>query len=145
MATALAMLIKFLSFCVLGSTVTFRPQVWSQSISLLLLFISVKPRLEPVGNSLTASHLIQCLWLDCIHVHYVVCKLPLHYVLRVQYTQIKSCPVPWHVCCLQVVVENTQISPSMFVLYLHENYFDFFAELEDIVSAMSSNIHEADH
>ena len=32
------------------------------------------------------------------------------------------------------MVENTQISPGMFVLYLHENYNDFFDDLDDIVS-----------
>ena len=34
---------------------------------------------------------------------------------------------------IQSVVEHTHMSPDMFVLYLHQNYVDFYENVEDIV------------
>ena len=34
----------------------------------------------------------------------------------------------------QAVVEHTHMSSEMFILYLHQNYIDFYEDLDDIVS-----------
>ena len=34
----------------------------------------------------------------------------------------------------QEVLEHTQMSGEMFTLYLHQNYVDFFTDMDDIVS-----------
>ena len=33
----------------------------------------------------------------------------------------------------QSVVEHTHMSPEMFTLYLHQNYVEFYEEIDDIV------------
>lgn len=48
------------------------------------------------------------------------------------------------VCFLfQVVVERSHVSAEMFNLYLHQNYLDFFSEVEDVERA-SEYLSDAD-
>ena len=44
----------------------------------------------------------------------------------------------------QDVVEKCQLSGEFFTAYLHQNYPDFFSELEDVVAA-SNHISDADN
>ena len=39
---------------------------------------------------------------------------------------------------LQSVVEHTHMSPEMFILYLHQNYIDFYEDIDDIVRLYAS-------
>lgn len=57
----------------------------------------------------------------------------------------KEAPV-WHTCRLsyrQLVVEKSHMSAELFNLYLHQNYIDFFADMEDVARA-SEYLSDAD-
>lgn len=45
------------------------------------------------------------------------------------------------VCLSQEVLEHTQMSGDMFTLYLHQNYLDFFTDMDDIVSCSLTVTH----
>ena len=40
-----------------------------------------------------------------------------------------------HLAPPQSVVEHTQMSSEMFTLYLHQNYVEFFDDMDDVVRA----------
>lgn len=51
--------------------------------------------------------------------------------------------MPCACLCVQVVVDRSHMSGEFFNLYLHQNYLDFFSEVEDVERA-SEYLSDAD-